>query len=369
MCARDGLGGHTKTFSSNSPITVTIFFGFRCESRGYCRSNTYRTSVVNEIERASTELGSFGRPQTGSVGATLAMLLANAVAATSLHVYDKVFHAPVSTLHDSARRAARQLFNGPGSRALPLEALHAVLTEVEDESPCVEYWWRDEWGRLRRTPTSTSTSPPAKLRCQRNGHALPAGRPAGAGPQAGVSCGTRGPCTHTCCISLARRCVAQHCVVSIDADVFGELTTVPAVADRLLRFDGDQTHAVRDTTWLTPFIVSQPPTPPEDCPLGRPLQRVAGATTNANNNSRASGKQCRRRLRAAPLRATASVDSGAEASGGAETCRRVFLLGDEARRGQPERARVVSSHEAIGAAEPHRVTVLRELGIVASGVW
>ena len=128
------------------------------------------------------------------------MLLAlTSIGSYSLHVYDKVFHAPaLSTLHDSARRGglAHTLFDRADPPQTPLEAaLHAVLTELEDESPYVEYWWRDEWKQIEAHADVDEhlAARDGTMRCPQNAHVL----------YLQVGQQVRGPRKPTCRVALA----------------------------------------------------------------------------------------------------------------------------------------------------------------------
>lgn len=114
----------------------------------------------------------------------------------------------------------------------PLEsALHSILAELGDTSPCVEYWWRDEWQHV-------------EAHCDVDEYLF---------ERDGVwSYPING---HVLYLEVGRAVQGPTCVWSrggTTRDDFGVLTTVPAKAGRLLRFDGDLMHAVPAPTdvWL-----------------------------------------------------------------------------------------------------------------------
>lgn len=264
----------------------------------------------------------------------------------ALHIFDGVFSsASCDSLHATAScgglghtlyRRAEQ----PPSTLLEA-ALDSVLTALEDTAPLVEYWWRDEWKHIEAHADVDEglAALDGSLRYPRNAHVL----------YLRVGEQVRGP----------------TCVWA--ADGLTDLTTVPAVAGRLLRFDGAQTHAVPRPAdcWLTPFIVSQPSTPPEDfCrsvvlfntwpDAAAPPLDVPCAPADAVAPSKPALCAPRDTWRSPPTQHLEPSEDRVTA--------KVWLLGDEARRGQPGRTRAVQAHPGIHAAlsEAEAVTVLAE---------
>jgi len=114
----------------------------------------------------------------------------------------------------------------------PLEsALHSVLLELDDPSPVVEYWWRDEWQHVEAhcDVDEELFEQEGRWSFPTNGHVLYL--------RAGSA--VRGPT----CVWARGGAVRED---------FGPLTTVPARVGRLLRFPGDCMHAVPEPTdvWL-----------------------------------------------------------------------------------------------------------------------
>ena len=160
-----------------------------------------------------------------------------------LLVYDNVFTASaLQYLHSTSsigglgdehhtafdRRAAQP--------RTPLEsALHSVLLELGDESPCVEYWWRDEWQHVEAhcDVDEELFERDGVWSYPTNAHVL----------YLKVGRAVRGP---TCVWDRADDASSAG-----RAD-FGALTTVPASEGRLLRFDGSLMHAVPEPVdvWL-----------------------------------------------------------------------------------------------------------------------
>ena len=109
----------------------------------------------------------------------------------------------------------------------PLEsALHSVLTELGDDSPIVEYWWRDEWENIdaHADVDEFLFEDEGTLRYPTNAHVL----------YLNVGESVRGPTV------VWDRVDDAEC----GARAFGPLTAVPARTGRLLRFQGDRMHAV-----------------------------------------------------------------------------------------------------------------------------
>ncbi|KAL3929246.1 MAG: hypothetical protein SGPRY_002036 [Prymnesium sp.] len=104
-------------------------------------------------------------------------------------------------------------------------AIHSLLCELGDESPCVEYWWRDEWQHIEaHTDIDEFLFEEEGIwRFPTNAHVL----------YLAVGKAVRGP-----------TCVWERQPCSQGRDDFGPITTVPARAGRLLRFEGNRMHAV-----------------------------------------------------------------------------------------------------------------------------
>ena len=151
-------------------------------------------------------------------------------------VFDNVFNARALGLcHDAAVAGGlgHACFAADAPKAPIEHALSSFLAELGDaEYGHVEYWARQEWKTSRRTPTWTKK------------------------PRAAARCATRRRATCSICASVGMR--GPTCVWSDRALARGALTTVPAVAGRVLRFDGAATHAVPrpHDLWFLPFVKS-----------------------------------------------------------------------------------------------------------------
>jgi hypothetical protein len=130
----------------------------------------------------------------------------------------------------------------------PLEnALMEILNELNDPSPYVEYWCRQEWRHIEAHADVDENRArllgrTAELRYPTHGHVL----------YLQVGTHVRGP---TC---LFDNCTSGGNMASCLEDV--RLITVPAVEGRLLRFPGHILHAVPRPTdlWTLPFVQGSP---------------------------------------------------------------------------------------------------------------
>lgn len=119
--------------------------------------------------------------------------------------------------------------------ATALEAcVHSVLRELGDESPSVEYWWRDTWEHVEAHEDVDEYlfERDGTRRYPTHAHVL----------YLTVGAAVRAP---TCVWARAAPSSARR-------RDFGALTAVPACTGRLLRFDGSLMHAVPRPTlrWL-----------------------------------------------------------------------------------------------------------------------
>lgn len=135
-----------------------------------------------------------------------------------------------------------------GSPQTALEAcVHSILTQLRDESPCVEYWWRDAWEHVEAHEDVDEYlfEQTRERRYPTHGHVL----------YLDVGPAVRAPT----CVWSHRQEEEEEAAsrqeeegTSLLRPDFGALTTVPARAGRLLRFDGPLMHAVPRPTlrWL-----------------------------------------------------------------------------------------------------------------------
>jgi len=160
-----------------------------------------------------------------------------------IQVWDNVVDAPTcQRLQEIQSGLSHKLFKRSKKEGKSeLESvLDSVLKELNDTSPYVEYWCRQEWRHIEahadvdefRAKTFSKES----FRYPRNGHVLYLE----VGPK------VHGP---TC---LFPDCSSGGCLLSSANGV----VTVPAVQGRLLRFDGTLLHAVPrpPDLWLLPFV-------------------------------------------------------------------------------------------------------------------
>ena len=167
-----------------------------------------------------------------------------------LHVYDGVLAASTSRyLHTALslgelgdehhtvldRRA------GPPKTALE-HCLNSVLKQLRDESPFVEYWWRDSWEHVEahEDVDEFRFEQTGERRYPTNAHVL----------YLTTGSAVRGP---TCVWARAEEQTGHS------RRDFGALAVCPASRGRLLRFDGELMHAVPRPTlrWLPPATRSQ----------------------------------------------------------------------------------------------------------------
>ena len=176
----------------------------------------------------------------------------------------------VSILHNQAsqRGLGHSIFKRSSDRSIlsPIEqTLDNLLTSLNDTSPIVEYWSRQEWRHIeahadidellvrdqqkQQTPMNDLT-----FRFPKNGHVL----------YLQVGSSVQGP-----------TCLFPKC--HFGSDLLGKtddkndnnevsVITVPAVPSRLLRFQGDLLHAVPRPAdlWFRKFVVGTGETEPEE---------------------------------------------------------------------------------------------------------
>lgn len=102
--------------------------------------------------------------------------------------------------------------------------IHSILTSTGDESPIVEYWWREEWMNLEmhRDLDEKLALQQGPIRFPDHAHVL----------YLSVGEDVHGPT------------VVFHDSKEGASKTFDKITIVPAVSGRLLRFKGDMMHAV-----------------------------------------------------------------------------------------------------------------------------
>lgn len=246
-------------------------------------------------------------------------------------VYDGVFSpASCAVLHNAAqqRGLGHALYSrGGAGPSSPLEhAFEHFLSEIGDDSPHVEYWSRQEWRHIEAHADADEAlaAGGGALRFPRHAHVL----------YLDVGTKVSGP-----------TCIWEP---SAGNRFGGALTTVPAVEGRVLRFDGELQHAVPRPAdvWLAPFVINQSGKPEEfmrsvvlfNCwpdidapPLDVHPEEAPAASSALSEEDVAL-------FTGTPRASWQSVDLHPKAS----SCEKLktmklWLLGDEARRGQPER--------------------------------
>lgn len=246
-----------------------------------------------------------------------------------VQIHDRVFSSAACALLHTAV-CSRGLGHATFWRAqpqTPLEAaLGSYLDEIQDSSPCVEYWSRTEWRHIEAhadvDERRAATKPEDPLQYPVNGHVL----------YLNVGSRVRGP-----------TCVWQPDSTS----KFAEMSAVPAVAGRVLRFDGRLQHAVPRPAdvWLAPFAISPSGTPAElvrsvvlfntwiEPPMAVETEQPQAATKSNPEDLAEASCLPRTDWVAAPQRSVPQISSDS-----AQTkTMKLWLLGDEARRGRPER--------------------------------
>lgn len=176
------------------------------------------------------------------------LLLAFLSAAGALQVFDNVILKKTREgLHLVASEGglSHRLLDRSRPPSSPLErALVEILDEMDDFSPYVEYWCRQEWRHIEAhadVDEFLAKSGRKQFRYPIHGHVLYL--------QLGEH--VKGP-----------TCIFEECVSGGDlvakSDV--SLVTIPAVEGRLLRFPGNLLHAVPRPTdiWLLPFVQGSP---------------------------------------------------------------------------------------------------------------
>eukprot|EP00614_Pseudopedinella_elastica_P011682 CAMPEP_0172590154 /NCGR_PEP_ID=MMETSP1068-20121228/8586_1 /TAXON_ID=35684 /ORGANISM="Pseudopedinella elastica, Strain CCMP716" /LENGTH=321 /DNA_ID=CAMNT_0013385855 /DNA_START=27 /DNA_END=992 /DNA_ORIENTATION=+ len=105
-------------------------------------------------------------------------------------------------------------------------ALDSILKELDDSCRFIEWWWRDEWRHLelhRDLDEHLAREDPGNLRCPEHGHVLYL--------DVGEDC-EGGP-------TVLWKASSEPTALDIS-----EMTVVPAISGRLLRFSGSALHSV-----------------------------------------------------------------------------------------------------------------------------
>ena len=245
-------------------------------------------------------------------------------------------------------------------------ALGSVLRELNDSAPYVEYWTRQPWKHIEAHADVDEklAAESGMLRYPQHGHVL----------YLAVGTRVRGP---TCVFDAVRGSdlAASRSANSsaADAETTRALIIVPAVPGRLLRFQGNLLHAVPAPTdrWLTPFSKSTPILPEAEwqrvvvlfntweSPPPLDVERdppVADALDSVDGNG-AVAATCGRfqswnavHIHGEDLADNENMRACASSGGDAEVMAKVWLLGDENRRGQAGRTVQVMAPATLGQA-------------------
>lgn len=243
-----------------------------------------------------------------------------------MKVFDHVFTpAACAVLHAAAcsRGLGHALFSREQPHSAIETALASFLDEVGDGASHIEYWSRQDWKHIEAhadvDENRAAEAPGQELRYPRTGHVL--------------------------YLEVGPRVHGPTCIWEPDKAAgteFGALTTVPAVAGRVLRFDGRLQHAVPRPAdvWLAPFTISQSGSADDfvrsvvlfntwdDAP---PLDVEREAAPDVEAPSDLVLARC------APRAEWSDVAPRVQDTGGDLGSMKIWLLGDEHRRGRLER--------------------------------
>ena len=258
-------------------------------------------------------------------------------------VHDGVFSPDTcALLHTAAcsRGLGHALFPRAEPQS-PIEfALASYLDEIGDSGgEHVEYWSRQEWKHIEAHADvdEKAAARGEALRYPINGHVL----------YLSVGPLVRGP---TCVWTPA----ATH--------DFGAMTSVPAVAGRVLRFDGHLQHAVPKPAdvWLAPFVINQSGKS-EDFMRSVVLFNVwdkPPVEVEREEPPEDATKELLASSRCEPRDAWSEAPRGEPVESANTKTMKLWLLGDQARRGRIERTLPLEvDAEAVTAALEETVAV------------
>lgn len=160
-----------------------------------------------------------------------------------LRVWDDVFSLANCDVIDAQAREGglgHTVFHRRSSapRTAVEQAIESVLQSLEDMSPLVEYWWRDEWMSLEShrdiDERRGQQQPEVPLLVPKNAHVL----------YLQVGEGVRGPTIVLHDREDRADSTGNLIAAPVGQQQFDKISMVPAVSGRLLRFDGSFMHAV-----------------------------------------------------------------------------------------------------------------------------
>jgi hypothetical protein len=198
-----------------------------------------------------------------------------------------LLHTVAMARSSSFERGNSLLFTRSEPKNIMEAAIDSFLDETDDESCIVEYWARQEWKNIEAH---------VDIDEERARFKRPFRHPKRA---------------HVCYLAVGRRVRAPTCVwerTPLDDFPFGALTSVPAVAGRVLRFDGSLQHAVPYPTQI--WLHSNAAAPVCDAPEELDAQLVQPAARGPASVRRAcvarDGEDIESALRLSSLREPAS---------------------------------------------------------------
>jgi len=156
----------------------------------------------------------------------------------SVEVYENVFNDDILRLLDSELKRSglgHTVFNFRQPRTCTESAISSFLEDIGDTSCLIEYWWREEWLSLdlHRDVDEELAKVENTFRYPKNGHVL----------YLSVGKEVNGPT-----IIIQEKNVTDNNFGSQNIQkirpVFNNITIVPAVNGRMLRFEGNLLHAV-----------------------------------------------------------------------------------------------------------------------------
>ena len=187
---------------------MSLFFGFLC-----C------TSLTESFLQIKTQTRCQPKPFFCTQDTEPSVLIS---------VYDEVIDAAICQAMDVELKAGclshTVFFRDSSPRTIVESVIHSLLTSINDVAPIVEYWWRDEWINLElhRDLDEKLALENGPHRCPNHAHVL----------YLDVGELAQGP-------TIVLTDSAEK-----NSQSFEKISVIPAVAGRLLRFEGHMMHAV-----------------------------------------------------------------------------------------------------------------------------
>lgn len=284
------------------------------------------------------------------------------LSSTPIQVWDNVLSKQTChVLHEAASASGlgHRVFSRSSSqpRTIIEQALDSILSEINDSSPFVEYWSRQEWRSIEAHADVdehlAKQDPNEPFRYPVHGHVL----------YLQVGTNVRGP---TCVFTDV------HSGGDLLRHELVELSVVPAVPGRLLRFQGDLLHAVPRPTdlWLLPYVKGAPQFEPTET-WGRSVVLFNTWKEPPSNVpfSDSKGDECQEEEAAEP--SCRALDDWRQQQVTAVTNNpdsvdrvnaKVWLLGDQRRRDHTLRTVKVSAPDTLrdaleSSSQPQRLTL------------